>query len=347
MTSDFFEFKSLSRERLEEILEQITDVKIALIGDICLDVYWKADMTKSLISRETPHFPLPVVKEWMSPGAGGNTAANISELNVSDLEVISVIGYDWRGEALKSEFAKRGIRTDSLISSSHVITNAYCKPLKQGISDTVYEDPRIDFSNFSSLPAGEEKALIEKLEKAAETADAICVCDQFFFGCITQKVRDKISELGKKGIIIAADSRDRIGLYKNITIKPNEIEAGFAALEMFDPKTASFSTYKDAAVKLSQKTGNKVCVTLGEKGGLYVEGEEASYVPASKVSGETDICGAGDAFLSAFTCALATGAKGYEAVAFANLAASVTIKKINTTGTASPEEIRKRHKEIK
>ena len=32
-------------------------------GDGCLDVYWHADMTRSELSRETPHHNLPVVQE--------------------------------------------------------------------------------------------------------------------------------------------------------------------------------------------------------------------------------------------------------------------------------------------
>ena len=346
MNSDYFEFDKLSRDRLEEILEKITKVKIVLLGDVCLDVYWKADMTKSVLSRETPHFPLPVVEERMSPGAGGNAAANICALNVSELEILSVIGDDWRGAALRAEFKKRGMRTDSLISCAGIITNAYCKPLRCGISETIYEDPRIDFAGCIPIPEEQEHKLIETLESAAQNADAICICDQFSFGCVTDKVRDKISELGEKGIIIVADSRERISLFKNITIKPNEIEAGFAAFDDFQPTRASFDTYKDAAVKLSEKTCSNVCITLGDKGGIYAEKGKVYYIPTIPVQGEIDICGAGDTFLSAFTCALAAGAEGWEAVAFANLASAVTIKKISMTGTAGPSEIRAKYQEL-
>ena len=346
MAKDLIEYKGLEKNRLEEILDKIPGLKIALIGDICLDVYWKADMTKSLLSRETPHFPLPVVEEWMSPGAGGNTAANIAALGVTDFKVVSVIGSDWRGTALKSSFAERGIAADSLIESGNVVTNAYCKPLRQGISDTVYEDPRLDFANYSPLPEEEEAKLIDMLERAAEGADALCVCDQFSFTCLTPKVRDKISELGKAGLIITADSRERITKYKNITIKPNELEGGMAASDEFDPKSATLETYANAALILSEKTGNNVCMTLGSLGGIYTDKSSLYYIPTQKAEPPIDICGAGDTFLSAFTCALAAGAQGYEAVAFANLASSVTIKKINTTGTASPDEIRKKHAEI-
>lgn len=346
MTKDMFEYEGISKDRLDDILSKIPKLNIALIGDICLDVYWHADMTKSALSRETPHFPLPIVAERMSPGAGGNVASNISALGVKNLNVLSVIGDDWRGAALKSTLSERKIVTGVLISSRNVITNAYCKPLRQGVSETIYEDPRLDFTNYEPLPESEEDRLIKTLERAAKEADAICVCDQFLYGCITKKIRDKISELGKSGLIIVADSRDRVNLYKNITIKPNEIEGGVAAFGDFDPASATFDDYKKAAELLCEKTGNNVCMTLGELGCVYAQKEGLSYIPTKKAISPIDICGAGDTFLSAFTCALAAGAKGYEAVSFANIASSVTIKKINMTGVASPDEIKAKHEKI-
>ena len=68
--------QGLTRPRLTELLERMRQCRAVLIGDMCLDVYWFADMTRSKLSRETPHFPLPVVSEKMSAGAGGNAAVS-------------------------------------------------------------------------------------------------------------------------------------------------------------------------------------------------------------------------------------------------------------------------------
>ena len=73
-------YEGMSRGRLEEILGRMDGVRAGLLGDVCLDVYWHADMRKSELSRETPHFPLPVVEERMSPGGGANVAANMAAL---------------------------------------------------------------------------------------------------------------------------------------------------------------------------------------------------------------------------------------------------------------------------
>lgn len=33
------------------------NARIGIIGDFCVDIYWHADMRKSELSRETPHYP--------------------------------------------------------------------------------------------------------------------------------------------------------------------------------------------------------------------------------------------------------------------------------------------------
>jgi bifunctional ADP-heptose synthase (sugar kinase/adenylyltransferase) len=53
--------------------------------------------------------------------------------------------------------------------------------------------------------------------------------------------------------------------------------------------------------------------------------------------------GAGDTFIAALTASLAAGASPSEAGAVANLAASITVEKLNITGTASPDELRARY----
>ena len=88
-------------------LNKLGKGRIGVIGDFCLDVYWHADMTKSELSRETPHFPLPIVQERLSPGGAGNVVANLLALKPKKVHAIGVFGADWRGAALK-DLLKRG-----------------------------------------------------------------------------------------------------------------------------------------------------------------------------------------------------------------------------------------------
>ncbi len=340
------QFNGIGRDRLDLILSGINDVRIAIIGDFCLDVYWKADMTKSEISRETPHFPLPVVEERMSPGAGGNVAVNIAALGPKSIKAMGVAGRDWRGDILTQKLAESGIDTVGIFVSDKVVTNAYCKPIRKGISNLEYEDPRLDFTNYEKLPQEAETKLCELLDEISGVTDILCVSDQMPYGCITPLVREKILSLAKNGLKVVVDSRDRISLYHGVVLKPNEVE-GMRALN-FNTAAAELTleNYITAAQALSRLNKSEVCMTLGALGCVFTDSKDTVYVPSYEVSKPIDICGAGDTFLSAFSCAAAAGAKSFEAASFANMAADVTIKKIGMTGTASPEEIRNRHEQI-
>lgn len=142
------------------------------------------------------------------------------------------------------------------------------------------------------------------------------------------------------------DSRDRIGMYTGVTLKPNEVEGIRAVYKEAKPANLNFEDYISAAKVLAQENKSKVCMTLGPKGCVYTYSKTTVHIPSYEVASPIDMCGAGDTFLAAFSCAIAAGANPYEAASFANIAAEVTIKKVGITGTATQEEIRRRHEQI-
>ena len=328
----------LSLQRVKEITELIKKVKICVIGDVCLDIYWRADMKKSKLSRETPHYPLPVVSETYSPGGCGNVINNVNDLGIEKLISISAIAEDWRGFLLTKYFKEKGIETDNLIIRKEGLTPCYCKPLRMGISDVIYEDPRLDFENFEAIDGETENKIIAAIKKASEECDLIAVSDQFMCGIITPKIRNYLSSIAKD-IPVIVDSRERINEYNGVIVKPNELEAAFALGEDIKGKSLSLEKFTTLAKRLYEKNNSPVAVTLGDKGALWQDEKGLVYAPTVKAKGEIDIVGAGDTFLSAFSCAYAATKNGGEALAFANLASGVTVKKIGTTGTATPEEI--------
>lgn len=321
---------------LTGILEGISRARIGLIGDLCLDMYMDVDMRLSELSREVPNYTLPVVGERVSPGGAGNVAANLAALKPKALRVLGVLGRDWRGGLLKEALRARGVPTDGLIVSPKATTNAYIKPVRRGYSDLLYESPRLDYENREALSAGDEAALMEALEWAAQEVDVLCVCDQLKNGCVTGRIRRRVCELARDGLRVIVDSRDRIGEYRDVIVKPNEMEA-MRALNLNGAVT--LERMAQAALALSERSGRPALITLGENGCLAAEDGRVAHIPARRVSGPTDICGAGDSFLAALACALGGGADIRAAVALGNLGASVTIAKLGETGTASRAEL--------
>ena len=329
---------TLTRTEVCDIASAMNGVKIAVIGDVCLDIYWRADMKKSRLSRETPHYPLPVVSEVFSPGAGGNVINNLAALSPAKLMPISVVANDWRGFLLTQYFTDHGISTDFLVTRQTGLTPAYAKPIRLGISEVVYEDPRLDFENFKPLDVETETKLIAMLDDIAKACDVIAVTDQFTYGVVTPAIRAKLAEIAKTTPVIA-DSRDRIGDFTGVIVKPNEVETAAALGMDITSRDTTMSDYAELATALQKMKKAPVIVTLGDKGAIWCDGSEPIYAPTVKARGETDIVGAGDTFLSAFSAAYAATGDGGKSLAFANLASAVTVKKIGTTGTATRQEI--------
>lgn len=321
---------NLTEQRLSKMLDAIGSVRVGILGDFCMDMYWYADMTRSQLSRETPHFPLPIVAEKMSPGAAGNVAANVAALRPQSLIVFGVVGCDWRASLLSDALTGLGARTH-LIECPGRTTNAYIKPMMKGVSDVVYEAPRLDFENDAPLPKEAEDALIHALREAADELDVLCVCDQMSNGCVTERVRQEIEHLARQGLRVIVDSRDNISCYRYVIVKPNEVEAARALGKDVSPQ--------EACRLLAARNNACAIVTVGEEGCWISDGGEAVRIPARPVQPPIDICGAGDTFLSAFACCLAGGAELAEAAQAGNLASSVTIRKVGMTGTASREEL--------
>lgn len=329
----------LNKNEVREITERIKGCKIGIIGDFCVDIYWHADMTLSELSRETPHYPLPVTAEKTSMGAGGNVAANLAALSPEKIYAVSLIGDDWRGMLLRSLIKKSGISDEYIIETEGRFTNAYCKPMRHGISATVYEDPRLDFENRCSITEETENRVIEYLRELSTRVSVLCVADQFRCGIVTDRVRNEIISLAKKGLTVICDSRYNIGKYTDCILKPNEVECWRAVYGNDGFINASEEEFLEAARALAVKNNARVFCTLGAKGSFVTDGNEGIRVGAKPLTGELDICGAGDTSLSAFSLGITAGAPMEKAAALAGLASAVTVKKIGMTGTATAEEI--------
>lgn len=329
-----------SRNELWSKLAGFDKAKVALIGDLCLDMYLTADMRLSELSREAPHFPLPVVEERYSSGGAANVAANMAALKPGKLAVIGLIGKDWRGELLSRVLHEAGVDSPTLITNSNITTNTYLKIYRRGISAIVYEEPRIDFENRTPIPKAAEEALCEALDQV--DYDVLTVSDQLRFGVITQKVRNKICRMATNGKTVVVDSRDRIHLYPGCIVKPNEIEAlrafGKQGLSLPGNREDMAAFAANLLPSVTEKTGAPALITLGDCGCVIYD-EKIVYCPPNRVHGETDIVGAGDTFLSALSTGMASGLQLAEAAAVASYASSVTVKKIGTTGTANRSEI--------
>ncbi|MFO0846050.1 MAG: PfkB family carbohydrate kinase [Gemmataceae bacterium] len=151
---------------------------------------------------------------------------------------------------------------------------------------------------------------------------------------VTARMRERVAELADTRPVLA-DSRARIGLFRNVCLKPNQHECLDAV---------PGASLEGAAEALAKRNGRTVFCTRGEAGILLAE--PLREVPGYPVAGPIDPVGAGDSTSAGIICALAAGATAEQAAAFGNLVASITVQQLGTTGTATPDQVRARLAEV-
>ena len=329
--------------RFEELLKAFPTRRILVVGDFFLDEYRIIDRQLSETSLETGLEAYQVVQRRCSPGAAGNVSANLTALGCQ-VATLGVIGRDGHGFDLKHVLAASGVSPQELIESDAVITPTYTKPMAVEEDGRQHELERQDIKNRSPLPASVEAQVIRRLNELLPAVDGVVVADQVGeknCGVVTDRVRDTITSLASRypRVVVAVDSRARIGLYRQVVLKPNGKEAA-SALNLPEILESDLERGRACAVQLFQRTARPVFLTLGVQGILVATHAGCEQVPAVPVRGEIDIVGAGDSCMAGLAAALACGALPAEAALFGNLAASVTIQQIGTTGTATLEQVR-------
>jgi len=83
--------------------------------------------------------------------------------------------------------------------------------------------------------------------------------------------------------------------------------------------------------RLRQSHDGLLCVTLGERGAMALDGDAVHYVPAFQVDA-VDTTGAGDVFRAGFIHALLRGAPAADILRFANAAAAVSCTRLGALG---------------
>ncbi len=145
-------------------------------------------------------------------------------------------------------------------------------------------------------------------------------------GAVTERVRDEISALAQAYPTVAflADSRERIGLFRDVMLKPNAREA-MAAIhpDLCGEASPDPDLVQAAGAELYRRAGQPVFLTLGANGILAFHEDGPTHIPAVPVSGPIDIVGAGDAAMAGIMAGLCAGATVPEAGQIGCLAAAV------------------------
>lgn len=332
----------LSPDRLDELLQRFPDLTIGLLGDLFLDRYLEIEPGLDVASIETGLTAFQVTRVRNSPGALGTVINNLAALGVGRILPITVIGDDGLGDDLHRELTARAIDCEFVLRDAGRLTPTYMKPLRPNDDGEAEELNRFDIRTCAPMAETTTAELCARISTALESVDGLIVIDHIAeqnWGIVNDIVRSHLRELSMADPrkLIFIDSRAQIHRFDFGSLKGNEFEIA-AAGEALGMSPTDLPT---VTAGLCRRTGRTAWCTLGERGILFAQPEEAAVsVPAFEVDGPVDIVGAGDAATSGIVASLLAGATENEAAVVGNLTASITVAQIGTTGTASPEQLR-------
>ncbi len=319
-----------SRQRLEEIIAGMADLRIMVIGDVMVDKF-----IRGAVERISPEAPVPVVQvqnEQSLPGGAANVVRNLAAIGVRP-EIVSAIGRDYEGEVLASMLSSMDCSDGYLVRDDQRRTSVKTRVVAQH-----QQVVRFDRETLDPLDGVTIDRLRKYIRGLLVNVDGVIVSD-YGKGVINKPVFDDLVEgCQAAGVFLAVDPKVKnFPFYHDLDlITPNTMEASQACGFSLDTPAA----VKKSGIFIKQRfLSTSVIVTRGEEGmAIFPPAGDMLLLPtlAKEVF---DVTGAGDTVIALATAAaLVPGVLLAEAAGVANLAAGVAVGKLGTA-RVTPAEI--------
>ena len=257
--------------------------KITVVGSNMIDLITYVDrMPREGETIEAPRFE-------MGFGGKGANQAVAAALMGAQVAMVTKVGDDLFGPYTRKNFESLGIDT------SHVDTAI---GLSSGVAP-IFVDPQ-SRNSILIIKGANAKLLPADIERASATiAESGLVIMQLEIQLETvYHTIELCRKLGVPVILNPAPANPALDIGKITSVflfTPNETELE----SLTGMPVGNVEEVKAAGRFLLSKGLGRIVVTLGDKGSLYLSGNEECFVPACKVA-SVDTTGAGDAFIGCF-----------------------------------------------
>jgi rfaE bifunctional protein kinase chain/domain len=316
----------LDRRQLRAVADRFASRSVVVLGDLVADEYLYGKPTR--ISREAPVLILAFTGREVRLGGAANACHNAHVLGARATPV-GLVGSDALGGETLALLRATGIPTDGVLVASERPTPTKTRIMAGGHQSTRQQLVRLDREPPTGLDGALEAQLLERLEQAAVSADAIIVSD-YGYGTVTPRLFDAVlAAARRRGAVVTVDSRYELPRFRGATAAtPNEPELeALTGLAVDDDLTLE----KAGRQVLDRLEARYLLVTRGSRGLALLEREGGSaLIPVFGTDEIADVTGAGDTVISVFTMALASGADPVGAAEIANLAGGIVVMKRGT-----------------
>jgi rfaE bifunctional protein kinase chain/domain len=328
---------------LQRLLDRFPRLTIGLLGDLFLDRYLEIDGRNREWSIETGLEAYQVTRIRNSPGALGTVINNLVALEIGRIVPVTVIGDDGHGDDLMRCLANLPVDTSHVLRRDDRLTPTYTKPMLHESPETSRELHRLDVRSRTPLSRAAFSELAQHISATLAACDGWIVLDQVpepDCGVVDHRTRRLLADLLKAHPekLILIDSRKQLGEFHFGVLKGNRgefLEAAGTASETDD------NSLRRILQSRVQATGREAYCTIGERGMLVAlpDADQVLHVPGVEVKGPLDIVGAGDAASGGLVATRLAGGDPWQAAWVGNLAASITVQQIGTTGVATRTQL--------
>ncbi|WP_257168985.1 ribokinase [Bradyrhizobium sp. SRS-191] len=297
--------------------------RVVIAGSINMDVVATAErhprIGETVAGQSVMYFP---------GGKGANQAVSSAKLG-APTSLIGRLGRDGFGEQLRTFLADQGIDLAAVKDSASAATGTAIITLANADNTIVVipgANAEVGAEDVAQIALKAGDVAVSQFEIPQATIAA------FFKGA---KAAGATTMLNPAPASVFAE-----GLFALVDVLVlNETELGFlAGVELSEAPTPQ--QVVDAVQVLNPRADQTICVTLGARGAIAVRGGDAKLVEGRVVKA-VDTTGAGDCFVGALAARLSQGAALADGIAYANIAASISVQRMGA-GPSMPtaEEVR-------
>jgi rfaE bifunctional protein kinase chain/domain len=314
----------MSNVDFDKLFADFSTIKVGVIGDVMLDVYWWGH-----VERISPEAPVPVValdKKEHRIGGAGNVALNLAALGAG-VSVLTVMGADDNGTSLTELFNAHHINTSWLLLQPSRITTT-----KTRIISRNQQMLRLDAEITRELSVDDENALLDKVQQYIVTQQPqVIIFEDYNKGILTERVIKEVTAFCKKhNVITTVDpKRKNFFAYQGVDIfKPNLKEVKDGLNLLIDE--VNLDTLNDIHKQLQQKLHHHISfITLSEKGVFY-QNDKAAHIIPSHLRNIADVSGAGDTVIAVASLIYAATKRIDLMAEVANIAGGLVCEEVGT-----------------
>lgn len=316
---------------LQRWVARLAGRRVLIIGDVLLDEYVSGRPTR--MSREAPVPVLEFESRRLIPGGAANPAVTIARLG-SQAVLAGVTGADAAGEQLRALLGAQGIDCAALVSEAARNTTVKLRIMAQMGLRYPQQLARIDTLARVPLAADSEQKLRAQLEQQCRAVDALLVSD-YRIGLLTAALVETLRQA--KVPLLAADAQGELDKYHGFGLVKCNAEDASSWLGRTLATDEDFATAARELCTALRLTGAMV-ITRGPQGATLAAADGAlQHCPAPVVSDVYDVTGAGDTAIAVMTLAASAGAPWPAAVALANSASGLVVRRVGNYAPTAEE----------